>query len=90
MCPDEVDSVWKIQWSATAAGSSLSVPCVENNPKLGTANRLCNSSGVWDPVDAADCESEAGNRQDGGTYITTCTFMNGYTIANSWSVSADL
>ena len=66
MCPDEVDSVWKIQWSATAAGSSLSVPCVENNPKLGMANRLCNSSGVWDPVDAADCESEAGNRQDGG------------------------
>ena len=61
-CPDEVDSVWKIQWSATAVGSSLSVPCVENNPKLGTANRLCNVGSVWDPVDAADCESEDVNR----------------------------
>ena len=62
MCPGEVDSVWKIQWSATAAGFSLSVSCVENKPQLGTAHRLCNGSGVWDPADAVDCESEAGNR----------------------------
>ena len=62
MCPDEVDSVWKIQWSATAVGSSLSVACVENKTKLGMANRLCNIGGVWDTVDAAKCESEAVNR----------------------------
>ena len=61
MCPDEVDSVWKIKWSITAAGFFLSVPCVENNPQFGMANRTCNIMGVWDPVDALDCESEAGN-----------------------------
>ena len=91
MCPDEVDSVWKIQWSATAVGSFLSVVCVENKPKLGIANRLCLAGGVWDTVDATECESEDGNRQDGGRLYTTCTFMNGngYTNANSWSLSAD-
>ena len=62
MCPGEVDSVWKIQWSATAVGSSLSVLCVENKTQLGMANRLCNIGGVWDTVDAAKCESEAVNR----------------------------
>ena len=83
MCPEGVDSVWKIQWSATAVGSSLSVPCVENKPKLGTANRLCLAGGVWDTVDATDCESEAGNQQDGGILYITCAFMNGNTVANS-------
>ena len=58
MCPDEVDEDWDIQWPATAAGSSLSVPC----PQLGMANRLCQAGGVWDTVDATKCESEAVNR----------------------------
>ena len=62
MCLEEVDSVWKIQWPATAVGSSLSVLCVENKTQLGMANRLCLAGGVWDTVDAANCESEAGNR----------------------------
>ena len=61
MCPDEVDNVWGIQWPDTTAGSSLSVSCVKNNEELGMANRLCNGSGVWDTVDAVDCESAAGN-----------------------------
>ena len=62
MCTDEVDSVWKIQWSATAVGSSLSVLCVEKKPKLGIAKRLCLADGRWGPVDATECESEDGNR----------------------------
>ena len=62
MCLDEVDSVWKLQWPATAGGSFLSVACVENKTQLGMANRLCLAGGVWDTVDATKCESEAVNR----------------------------
>jgi len=62
MCPDVVDGVWKMEWSATAAGSSLSVSCVENKTQLGIANRLCLAGGVWDTVDATKCASEAVNR----------------------------
>ena len=89
-CPDEVDSVWKIQWSATAAGSSLSVACVENNPQLGTANRLCNVGRVWDPVDATDCESEDGNRirMEVDHYMRIYEW-NGYTIANGHFLQTD-
>ena len=58
-CPNEEDSVWKIQWPVTAPDSTQSVACPGdgNTPGLGMAHRRCLTGGVWGSVDASQCAS---------------------------------
>ena len=60
-CPNEEDSVWRIRWPATAPDSTQSVACSKegHTPGLGVAHRRCLTGGVWDSVDASECESVA-------------------------------
>lgn len=60
-CPVEEDSVWRIQWPATAADSIQTICCpgLENTSGLGLAHRNCLVGGVWGSVDATECESVA-------------------------------
>ena len=56
MCPAGDDKVWKIHWPATAQGSIQSVFCTEEGGT--TAQRWCRDGGMWDSVDATECESQ--------------------------------
>ena len=53
--------MWRIQWPATAPDSTQSVSCPGegDTPGLGLAYRRCLAGGVWDSVDAIECESVA-------------------------------
>ena len=77
-CSTEEDSVWGIQWLASAASSTRSARCPgEGNPaELGVAYRRC-LAGVppeWGSVDASDCESVAGRavREKVEQYCSIC------------------
>ena len=58
-CSNEEDSVWRIQWPATAPDSTQSASCPGegDKPALGLTHSL--AGGVWDSVDASECESGA-------------------------------
>ena len=60
-CPDEEDSVWRIQWPATAPDSTQSVACHRegDTPGMSLAYRRCLAGGVWGSVNASECESAA-------------------------------
>ena len=60
-CAAEEDSIWRIQWPATAPGSIQTICCagVENAFELGQAHRKCLVGGVWGSVNATECESVA-------------------------------
>ena len=55
--------MWRIQWPSTAPDSTQSIACPGEGdmPGLGLAHRRCLAGGVWDSVDAAECESVAVN-----------------------------
>ncbi|XP_064407205.1 adhesion G protein-coupled receptor L3-like isoform X2 [Halichondria panicea] len=58
-CEAERDSVWGLVFPATVAGFSYSQQCPqnENGKTLGTANRFCTLSGVWEAVNIDKCTS---------------------------------
>ena len=51
--------MWRIQWPATAPDSTQSASCPGegDKPALGLTHSL--AGGVWDSVDASECESVA-------------------------------
>ena len=53
--------MWRIQWPAAAPDSTQSGSCPGegDTPGLGVAHRRCLAGGVWDSVDASECESAA-------------------------------
>ena len=53
--------MWRIQWPATAPDSTQSVACQRegDTPGMSLAHRRCLAGGVWDSVDASECESAA-------------------------------
>ena len=67
VCPTEEDSVWGIQWLAILPDATQSARCPGegNATTFGLAHRRCRrgindqSQGVWDSVDASECESAA-------------------------------
>ena len=67
VCPTEEDSVWGIQWLAILPDATQSARCPGegNATTFGLAYRRCRigtndqSQGVWDAVDASECESAA-------------------------------
>ena len=63
-CPTEKDSVWGIQWFATAPDSIQNVHCQRegHTTEVGLAYRRCLAgmpAGEWGLVDALECESVA-------------------------------
>ena len=67
VCPTEKDSVWGMQWLAILPDATQSARCTGegNATTFGLAYRRCRrgindqSQGVWDFVDASECESAA-------------------------------
>ena len=59
-CPNEKDSVWGIEWFATAPDSIQTVHCQREGrtAEVGLAYRRC-LAGEWGPVNALKCESVA-------------------------------
>ena len=53
--------MWRIRWPDATPGSTQSVRCPGEGdvPGLGLAHRNCLTGGVWDSVDASNCESVA-------------------------------